>query len=49
MRFFEGVAALAPFLFGMFLSNMEKFLLSVGEKENVGYLEGLSGGLGQYF
>ena len=45
MRLFEGVAALAPFLFGMFLSNMEKFLLSVRGKENVGYLEGLSSGL----
>ena len=41
--------ALAPFFFGMFLSNVEKFPLSVGEKENVGYLEGLSSGLGQYF
>ena len=49
MRFFEGVATLAPFFFGMFLSNREKFPLSVGEKENVGYLEGLSSGLGQYF
>ena len=44
MRFFEGVAALASFFFGVFLSNVEKFPLSVEEKENVGYLEGLSSG-----
>lgn len=49
MRFLdEGVAALAPFFFGMFLRDMEKFPLSVGKKE-LDYLEGLGSGLGQYF